>query len=100
VRSPGGKMLSGTVSKRSIGQNSWYSKDKKNRTPHGSFSMIVHDGRTLVKISIALPIIEHKNGKPVERQINQSDLMFVENTALKCLDKLSRMGYTKVHKPK
>jgi hypothetical protein len=93
-------MIPSSVTKRSIGQSTWRSNYKAGQKSCDTFMMIVQDGRSMVVINIMLPISKGVNGVAIRRELSRNDFVFVENVALKCLDKLSKMNYTKVHKPK
>lgn len=86
-------MLKSAPSGRKIGQEVWQSKYSKGQ-PFGSFTLVARDGLSIVIVELMLKIDKGSRGQAMQRPIQTADLNLVENHALKCLDKLTAMGYT------
>ena len=83
----------GCPSGRKLGDESWWPTYGKGVAPNSGFYLVVREGRCLVKISLAhQPKIA--NGAVVKTKFSTKDLRMAEDTALACLAKLRKRGFT------
>lgn len=94
---------------RVIGQEMWCWKHPPDKPYRGTYSLAVRDGRSCMYIRLTLDVVRDEQGEPVrdktsqyvDRLVTQQDFKLVENQAIFCLGKLTKMGFTsKSAKPK
>jgi len=87
-------MDTGCPSNRKIAEDVFQTPVRESEGRKSSFTLVAHDGRCFVMVSLGLPVDQDKKGNAVPRPITKADLMFVENHVVKMLHKLTLLGYT------
>ena len=91
VRTPAGDMKPGSPSGASFGQKSWYSRYEPGKTPQGSLTLLVLDGRTLTRVDLSA-----RRDAGVAHPFSASDRELAETLASEIVTKLKQKGYAQI----